>query len=76
MKKIMDLSEKSSSDWEVLEQEIEEAIVLIQNLRAKNRPLLEKNRKLEEEKKAFNRIKERMEKKIKELIEKLSAIKD
>ena len=72
----MDLFEKHSPDWETLEQEIEKSLDLLVKLRAKNEILGEKNRKLKEEKKAFDDIKKKMEKKIIKLIEKLSAIKE
>lgn len=72
----MDLFEKHSPDWETLEQEIEKSLDLLVRLRAENEILVEKNRKLKEEKKAFDDIKKKMEKKIIKLIEKLSTIKE
>ncbi len=72
----MSIYGKSSSDWEKLEQGIEETVDLIMNLKAENKILEEKNQKLEEEKRTYNAIKKRMKKKIKELIDKLSAIKE
>ena len=72
----MSIYGKNSSDWENLEQGIEETVDLIMNLKAENKTLEEKNQKLEEEKRTYNAIKKRMKKKIKELIDKLSAIKE
>ncbi|MCK4575317.1 hypothetical protein KAU34_02810 [candidate division WOR-3 bacterium] len=72
----MELFDKTYSDWETLEQEIDEAINLIENLREKNKLLTEKNSELKEEKKTFNEIKKKMEMKIKELLEKLSTLKE
>ncbi len=72
----MELFDKTYSDWETLEQEIDEAINLIENLREKNKLLTEKNSELKEGKKTFNEIKKKMEMKIKELLEKLSTLKE
>ncbi len=76
MKNKMSIYSKSNSDWEKLEQGIEETVNLIMNLKAENKTLEEKNQKLEEEKRTYNAIKKKMKKKIKELIDKLSAIKE
>jgi len=72
----MDLFEKSSSDWESFEQMIEEATNLINTLRKDNETLLKKNKKMEEGKKDLKKIKTKMLKKIKELLDKLDAIKE
>jgi SMC interacting uncharacterized protein involved in chromosome segregation len=76
VKNKMSIYSKSNSDWEKLEQGIEETVNLIMNLKAENKTLEEKNQKLEEEKRTYNAIKKKMKKKIKELIDKLSAIKE
>jgi len=72
----MELFEKSVANWETLEQEIEETIELIQNIRNKNETLVKNNKKLEEEIKRFNKIKKKMEEKINELLEKLNTFKE
>ena len=72
----MELFDKKNVDWETLEQKIEEAVNLIKNLEKQNKELVEKNTRLKEETKSFNEMKRKMEMKIKELLEKLSVIKE
>jgi hypothetical protein len=72
----MDLFDNKSVDWKTFEEKIEEAVNLVENLKKKNRELTEKNIRLKEENRTFNEMKRKMEIKIKELLEKLSAIKE
>jgi len=70
----MDLFDKNSTDWETVEQEIEEAIKLIQELRAEKKSLVEENNKLKEDTITFRKTEKELERRIKELIKKVNAI--
>jgi predicted nucleic acid-binding Zn-ribbon protein len=72
----MELFDKQRSDWEALEQQIDEIIETVLQLRATNTALSGKIKKMEEEKKELQGIKLEMEKRIKALIEKVNTIKE
>ena len=72
----MDLFDKNNTDWETVEQEIEKAIKLIQELRAEKKSLVEENKKLKEDTITFRKTEKELERKIKELIEKVNAIEE
>ncbi|TET25119.1 MAG: hypothetical protein E3J78_00015 [Candidatus Cloacimonadota bacterium] len=70
----MDLFDKNSTDWETVEQEIEKAIKLIQELRTEKKSLVEENNKLKEDTITFRKTEKELERRIKELIKKVNAI--
>ncbi len=68
--------EGKNSNWEKLQVKIEETVEVIQNLRKEKKLLEEKNTHLNVEEKKFAKLKKDMERKIKELIEKLKNFEE
>ncbi len=68
--------ERKNSNWQKLQQRIDETVELVQHLRNEKSLLSEKNKHLERDKKKFAEIKKDMERRITALIEKLKNFEE